>query len=339
MYLIASLLLLIAILFRNTIKSQSISSVAYAAWIICSVSFIFYRFFFTIDFTTLILKSVIIINAEWSTLQSVITIVYLVGIAGMATAGIISYCRNILIQKKYEPLEVDKCFHNKKAVELMEKASQKHVKILYGKEVATPYTFGIIRPRIVLSPSCLEENRQIDIILEHELRHIARKDCLWRIVGYTSLCMNWFNPVVWILFFQLIKDCEISLDYTICKSCDENYRKQYVDNLKNELLCGLNSGMKWSRNSFSIYYANHIKDRVLALKLGKEKAYSVSYILLIIFTSVSILCCHIHIQTGIRLLSFQLTEGHRITGYEYHGEGPDGADIDVIRSEYVIGNQ
>ena len=65
-------------------------------------------------------------------------------------------------------------------------------------EAAIPVTCGIRTPTILLPADAagwVEERR--DVVLLHELAHIARRDCLVQMLARLACAVHWFNPLVY----------------------------------------------------------------------------------------------------------------------------------------------
>ena len=45
--------------------------------------------------------------------------------------------------------------------------------------------------------------QELNYILLHEYLHIRRFDCLIKIVAVVTVCIHWFNPLVWLMYFFL----------------------------------------------------------------------------------------------------------------------------------------
>jgi len=86
--------------------------------------------------------------------------------------------------------------------------------------IRSPFVLGLIRPRIYL-PVGLPE---IDLayILPHERTHIKRRDYLIKPLDYLTLALHWFNPLVWLAYFLLNKDMEMSCDERVLKELSNN---------------------------------------------------------------------------------------------------------------------
>lgn len=97
------------------------------------------------------------------------------------------------------------------------------------KGIQTPFVFGIIKPKIYL-PLYLTEKEQEYIIL-HEQKHISRFDHIIKLFAFFVLCVYWFNPLVWIAFFLMGEDMELSCDESVIKQLGSGIKKEYSSSL------------------------------------------------------------------------------------------------------------
>ena len=74
----------------------------------------------------------------------------------------------------------------------------------------TPTLIGIFRPTIYLPDTYSEA--ELRNVLQHELCHMKHMDVLWSLLSVLILCMNWFNPVMWVCFFLFKRDIEVYCD-------------------------------------------------------------------------------------------------------------------------------
>ena len=87
------------------------------------------------------------------------------------------------------------------------------VRVVEGEAVATPMTWGIVRP-VVLVPAGFgdwPEARQRDVLL-HELAHVARYDCLTQYLASAVCALHWYNPFAWIAARSLRVERERACD-------------------------------------------------------------------------------------------------------------------------------
>lgn len=82
--------------------------------------------------------------------------------------------------------------------------------IFQSENVKTPFVCGFIHPCIYL-PLHLEDKER-NYVLLHEKVHIARRDYIVKLLAFFALVLHWFNPFVWISFFCMTRDMEMSCD-------------------------------------------------------------------------------------------------------------------------------
>jgi len=97
--------------------------------------------------------------------------------------------------------------------------------------IKTPFVLGFIRPKIYF-PTTIDP-RKHDYILRHEQIHIKRRDYLIKSFAYVVFALHWFNPLMWIAYFLMSKDMEMSCDEAVLKKADEDIRKDYSTSLLN----------------------------------------------------------------------------------------------------------
>ena len=67
-----------------------------------------------------------------------------------------------------------------------------------------------------------EEQRYI---LAHERTHLDKGDHWFKMVGFLALALHWFNPLVWLAFYLMNMDCEMSCDEKVVKLLGERARR------------------------------------------------------------------------------------------------------------------
>lgn len=97
--------------------------------------------------------------------------------------------------------------------------------IYQGDCVDSPFVMGIIRPRIYL-PSGLDPVQMRHVIC-HEKQHIRRRDYLVKLLAYFLLAVYWFHPLIWLSYFLLCKDMEMSCDEAVLKELGMEEKKAY----------------------------------------------------------------------------------------------------------------
>lgn len=76
---------------------------------------------------------------------------------------------------------------------------KRKVQLFTSAKFLSPFTFGLIRPKIYIPQNFLEQNNleHLESILAHEMAHIKRRDHLWLKIQYLIQILYFFHPVVW----------------------------------------------------------------------------------------------------------------------------------------------
>jgi len=96
-------------------------------------------------------------------------------------------------------------------------------------QIHTPFVLGLMRPRIYI-PTGLEQ-KELDYILKHEQIHIKRRDYVIKPIAFFTVVLHWFNPIVWISYFLMSKDMEMSCDEEVIRQSKEDIRVSYSRSL------------------------------------------------------------------------------------------------------------
>lgn len=110
--------------------------------------------------------------------------------------------------------------------------------VVISDKIRTPFVAGALRPAlqtvpvkpVIYLPEGLDR-MQTKMIMEHEKMHIRRKDYLMKPVAYLTLCLHWFNPLVWFAFYYMEQDMEISCDEAVLKKIGYDNNKEYARTL------------------------------------------------------------------------------------------------------------
>lgn len=71
--------------------------------------------------------------------------------------------------------------------------------LLTSDELASPISWGLMRPVILLNSRAVEATDEAEAIIAHELAHVARMDWIKLLLARIATALFWFNPIVWIL--------------------------------------------------------------------------------------------------------------------------------------------
>ena len=130
--------------------------------------------------------------------------IWIVGIAGMLFYSIVSYA--LLKWRLRESIRIDG-------------------QIWESDRIDTAFVLGYFQPRIYLPMSLSEAHRQM--VLLHEQGHLKRMDHWLKLMGFMTLSVHWFNPVVWLGYVLYCWDTELACDEAVVASMDLAQRKGY----------------------------------------------------------------------------------------------------------------
>lgn len=106
---------------------------------------------------------------------------------------------------------------------------QKSPALYESPSILGPLTIGLFRPVTILPQTADDERMlpQYQLILHHELIHVAKKDLLYKWIYQLLLCLHWFNPLLHCIGRQIDSDCELSCDEQILAQLTDTGRKLY----------------------------------------------------------------------------------------------------------------
>ncbi|MDE7209950.1 MAG: M56 family metallopeptidase [Lachnospiraceae bacterium] len=101
--------------------------------------------------------------------------------------------------------------------------------IRVSDRISSPLTYGILRP-VILLPKRMdwEDERALGYILDHEYVHILHFDALNKVIFAVMLCVHWFNPLVWGMYFFANRDMELYCDETVVRMGGESAKESYA---------------------------------------------------------------------------------------------------------------
>lgn len=103
--------------------------------------------------------------------------------------------------------------------------------IYLSGRVDSPAVYGIFRPKIILPESY--RDKDLKYIIRHEKTHIRRLDNLWRMLGFFTAAVHWFNPLSWIFLKAFLTDIELACDEMAISGLESEERKDYARTLLN----------------------------------------------------------------------------------------------------------
>lgn len=156
-------------------------------------------------------------------------IVYIIGAVTCAIYLIIAYAR---LQREFQmslPVE-----HNAPHLWLEKHPFRRPVTIRQSDRILAPLTYGICRP-VILMPKSFDwdDEQQLSYVLMHESVHIRRFDAAIKLIMAATVCIHWFNPMVWVMYILFNRDIELSCDEHVIQTFGETAKSSYALTLIN----------------------------------------------------------------------------------------------------------
>lgn len=95
--------------------------------------------------------------------------------------------------------------------------------------IGSPFVMGLLHPRIYIPFRLRKED--LSYILKHEQYHIQRKDYFTKLVACILMGIYWFHPLVWVAYFYMVRDMEMSCDEYVVQAMGNEIKKEYSASL------------------------------------------------------------------------------------------------------------
>ncbi|MFL6760551.1 M56 family metallopeptidase [Sphingomonas sp.] len=108
--------------------------------------------------------------------------------------------------------------------------------LLTSNELASPISWGVMRPVILLNSRAVEATAEAEAIIAHELAHVARMDWIKLLLARITTALFWFNPLVWALAREAHQLREETADDTVLAAdiSDTDYAQLLVGVARHE---------------------------------------------------------------------------------------------------------
>jgi beta-lactamase regulating signal transducer with metallopeptidase domain len=122
-------------------------------------------------------------------------------LAGSIAAGamlLLSLVRVRRLAASADPLD-DECWIASTAALCAQLGLRRRVRLLISARVGTPMAGGLSRPTIFLPAAARDwTSERRDVVLAHELAHLAGHDPLRHVAARLAVALYWFHPLAWI---------------------------------------------------------------------------------------------------------------------------------------------
>lgn len=189
--------------------------------------------------------------------------------------------------------------------------------------IAEPFVLGFFRPKIYI-PFRLSETEKA-YILQHEKYHIKRHDHQIKLIAILLLAIHWFNPFVWVAYYLMCKDMEMSCDEQVLIKLGSEIKKEYSNSL-----LGFAMGRRtWSLGTLA-FGETSVAERVKNILKFKKPGKSV----VIISTALCLVVILFGIANGEKKNAIRNITDETGVSAEYEYQFSDEIKSFVIYKEY-----
>jgi beta-lactamase regulating signal transducer with metallopeptidase domain len=194
------------------------------------------------------------------------TAVYAVPAAVLLLITFIALARLVTLQARAEVL-VDSHWLSALARAQRRMGFKYGTALLTSNELASPISWGLMRPVILLNTRAVEATDKAEAIIAHELAHVARLDWAKLLLARVATALFWFNPLVWLLAREAHQLREETADDSVLAAdiADTDYAQLLVGVARHEspgLLLGAH-GVAPSSNSLARRVARVLDAKIM----------------------------------------------------------------------------
>ena len=218
-----------------------------------------------------------------------IHIIWIIGIIVSALWCIYSYLGNFITIRNSITLEEDS--FPVQWMKAQKKIKKVPIKLSWGLDM--PVSVGLFFPIILLPYDYDIENEDtIKHWLCHEYMHIKYHHVLWQIIVQVVICINWFNPLIYMMRKYIARDIEVFCDNRAIEFFQPENKKKYALSIiaaADKVQQADKSGKKKKRGLFLYngFSQNALKERVELLSKWKKVSALTMVTSVLIVTSVT----------------------------------------------------
>ena len=174
--------------------------------------------------------------------RRLLVIIYILGF--LTVAGILGSQKYRYLRRLQSGLLIE---HNETVNTMLREMGMGHVLVFTSDEIASPMVCGLLNPRIYL-PTQMDFRNTVLLrhVFAHETMHIQRKDNWIKSFMLIVLCLNWFNPLVWLMSACHASDLEAACDAAVLRQYGEEEKKDYAFSLLAMAVSGSRSPLLYS---------------------------------------------------------------------------------------------
>lgn len=156
--------------------------------------------------------------------------IWLIGVIGFFVYYVWKYASLLYAVKKSMFYVQDDLWHET-FCKIKDSNQVSNVSLIGCCNISTPCTIGI-RKRYIVIPAYMIaffDEEEIGFILEHEFYHVKHRDLLRKLLVLFLNCLNWFNPLYYLLMKNLSEWTESACDEDVTKKYTKGQKRKYCE--------------------------------------------------------------------------------------------------------------
>lgn len=156
--------------------------------------------------------------------------IWLIGVIGFFVYYVWKYASLLYAVKKSMFYVQDDLWHET-FCKIKDSNQVSNVSLIGCCNISTPCIIGI-RKRYIVIPAYMIaffDEEEIGFILEHEFYHVKHRDLLRKLLVLFLNCLNWFNPLYYLLMKNLSEWTEAACDEDVTKKYTKGQKRKYCE--------------------------------------------------------------------------------------------------------------
>lgn len=152
---------------------------------------------------------------QWPSLRTTVLGIWMVGAAAAFFALLLALVRIGRLSASGENLD-DAAWREALGRISARLGFDRRIRVLVSDAVTTPMAGGVVRPTVFVPAEAVRWDAvRRDIVLTHEIAHLASRDPLRILVSRLACTLYWFHPLVWLAARRSAADCEQACDEAV----------------------------------------------------------------------------------------------------------------------------
>lgn len=127
---------------------------------------------------------------------------------------------------------------------------KRHIELRTSKYLNSPMLFGITKPTVII-PDKAFSDRELEMMMTHELVHYRHGDIVIAFLTAISKCIHWFNPAVHLTDRAILTARELCCDEAVLERIDPCFKKEYGRLILAVIETSLNSSLAYTTSMAS----------------------------------------------------------------------------------------